>query len=132
MRFAPPVGVGVLQFGCLQVLLLCWNNKKKTNPPTIKQALFSTSPRQQTSGHKKDKGESREGTLGDNMSDLEMKNGEIFKCHNCKPEDGLLSGRNVALECTGVYPNLRPAIITFFPREMEPAGLERWQTFYGF
>lgn len=76
------------------------------NPPTIKQALFSTSPTQQTSAHKEAKGQSREGTLDNNVSDREMKNEEIFKCHHCKLEDGagLVSGRNVALERTSVDP----------------------------
>lgn len=52
------------------------------------------------------KGKSREGTLGDNVSDLEMKNEhggkEIFKFHNCRLEDvgGHLSGRNVTPECS--------------------------------
>lgn len=82
---------------------MCWNNNK--NPLTIKEALFFTSPTQQTSGHKEAKGPSGAGTLGDNLSDLQMKNGhggeEIFKCHNCKLDDGalLLSDRNAAPEC---------------------------------
>lgn len=103
---------------------LCWENKKAT----IKQALFSTSQTQQTTSHKEVKVQSIETAMGDKTKWM-IKNCQIKKWkmntavrrslnvrfnYKLEDRDGLLSDKNVAMECSGVYHNPNRSNYSFF------------------